>query len=394
MATPEQPQQPIVADETPPPVVLPACAAQHHIAPNICLRSPLFGIYQRRGRENLGIVKNLQIASFNGHEISFTGQRLNQGDFEVFVQMVRIAADRQDHTGLLRFSVREIIAALGRSYGKFARQAILDSFSRLQAGQISIVITRDGRRVYTYKGSLVDKFTYSHEEKTYLLRLNNDLTGLFNIGFTKLDWQQRLSLNSDLAKWLHGYFASNRSSFFPVRVRRLYELCGSHSQTKEFRRSIRIAMEELQRTGCIRSWKIDVHGRVQIVFSSPTQSEQPASRQPIIVIPLIKKDGEFPVYQQDIDQWQETFPGIDAKKALRRIAQWNHDNPSRRKTMSGIRRHISIWLGRDQDTANPTEQNGAVPSPRLETNEANAIAESEARRTREYLNSLYSEEVG
>lgn len=342
----------------------------------------------------MGIVKNLQIASFNGHEISFTGLRLNQGDFEVFVQMVRIAADRQDHTGLLRFSVREIIAALGRSYGKLAREAILESFSRLQAGQISIVITRDGRRVYTYKGSFVDKFTYSHEEKTYLLRLNNDLTGLFNIGFTKLDWQQRLSLTSDLAKWLNGYFASNRSSFFPVRVQRLYELCGSHSQIKEFRRSIRIAMQELQRTGCIRSWKIDDQNRVQIDFLLPTQAEQPASRQPVILIPLIKKDGEFPVYQEDIDQWQETFPGIDVKKALRRIAQWNHDNPSRRKTMSGIRRHISIWLGRDQDTANSPERTGAVPSSRLETIEANAIAESEARRTREYLNSLYSGEPG
>lgn len=70
---------------------------------------------------------------------------------------------------------------------------------------------------------------------------------------------------------------------------------------------------------------------------------------PLFKIPLIKRDGEFLVFQKDIDQWQDTFPGIDVLQILRNIRQWNFDNPAKRKTKGGIRKHISSWMGREQD---------------------------------------------
>jgi len=66
-------------------------------------------------------------------------------------------------------------------------------------------------------------------------------------------------------------------------------------------------------------------------------------------IPLNEKTKSFDVRQSDVDQWQETFPGVDVLAELRKCRQWSIDNPARRKTKAGIRQHISAWLGKEQD---------------------------------------------
>lgn len=75
--------------------------------------------------------------------------------------------------------------------------------------------------------------------------------------------------------------------------------------------------------------------------------------QPVVTIPLVQKNKTFTVSQTDIDQWQESFPGIDVTQELRTIRQWNIDNPKNRKTAAGIRKHISGWLAKKQDRARP-----------------------------------------
>lgn len=82
------------------------------------------------------------------------------------------------------------------------------------------------------------------------------------------------------------------------------------------------------------------------------------SQKEIIKIPLIKRDGEFLVYSNDLAQWQDTFPGINVLQELKKIRQWNLDNPDRRKTSRGIRKHITQWLSREQDKRSlPLPQN-------------------------------------
>lgn len=397
---------------TPPaPLKLPSFAVNDHLMPNVCLRSPLFGVLERRFSVP---VKDLPVASINGTQITFTGMRLGQGDFEVFVQLVRLTAHRQDNTGLLRFSVREIIRVLGRSHGQRTRQSILDSITRLQGGQVRIIFFENDTRKYTYNGSFVDEFAYSHLEKTYKVRLNNNIAKLFNLGWSKIAWHKRLKLHSDLAKWLHGYLVSFGTSFLPTKIAKIQQLCGSDiGRFRDFRCRITFALGELHKHGIILSWNIDekniVHVNVaeqeeQIPDGQPVDQVLPSTEEktdpipighaqpPLLLIPLIKKDGEFPVHQTDIDQWQEAFPGIDVKQSLNRIRQWSIDNPHRRKTMNGIRRHISTWLGRDQDAiagrilpVNSCQSASAAQ----EKQTADEYADREIRRTREYLESLY-----
>ena len=78
-------------------------------------------------------------------------------------------------------------------------------------------------------------------------------------------------------------------------------------------------------------------------------SEQKDSEPPVLSIPLVNRDGIFEVFQKDIDEWSDVFPGIDVKACLKYIRTWNKDNPKKRKTKSGIRRHITTWLEKEQN---------------------------------------------
>uniref|UniRef100_A0A6M3L7Z9 Putative DNA binding, helix-turn-helix domain containing protein n=1 Tax=viral metagenome TaxID=1070528 RepID=A0A6M3L7Z9_9ZZZZ len=90
-------------------------------------------------------------------------------------------------------------------------------------------------------------------------------------------------------------------------------------------------------------------------------AEPPNGSPPMLDIPLIERDGSFTVTKQMVEEWAETFPGVDVRRKLLHIRQWNRDNPSRRKTKAGIRKHITGWLAREQD-----KPPAAGAKPRLE----------------------------
>ena len=76
--------------------------------------------------------------------------------------------------------------------------------------------------------------------------------------------------------------------------------------------------------------------------------EDSSKQPPIISIPLINKT-EYPIYQTDITEWQDSYPAVDILQALRALRQWNISNPKRQKTPGGIRRHITGWLDKEQN---------------------------------------------
>lgn len=81
--------------------------------------------------------------------------------------------------------------------------------------------------------------------------------------------------------------------------------------------------------------------------------------QPVITIPLNNKS-EYPIMQPQINDWAELYPGVDVISELRAIKGWNMSNPTKRKTKSGILRHINTWLSDKQNKAASTRQAGGV----------------------------------
>ncbi len=100
------------------------------------------------------------------------------------------------------------------------------------------------------------------------------------------------------------------------------------------------------------------------VKNEKKDNKNTTSEKPVIEILLIEKDGTFQIFQNDIDEWKDTFPAVDIVSVLKRIRQWNKDNPGNRKTRGGIRKHISNWLGKEQDKSARLPKK---PDPKKET---------------------------
>lgn len=77
-------------------------------------------------------------------------------------------------------------------------------------------------------------------------------------------------------------------------------------------------------------------------------SDENHSPPPFISIPLNDKT-EFSVFTPMIDEWRNLFPKVDVEQELRNIRAWNLSDPKRRKTKSGVVKHITQWLAKEQN---------------------------------------------
>ena len=74
--------------------------------------------------------------------------------------------------------------------------------------------------------------------------------------------------------------------------------------------------------------------------------------QVFISIPVTgSKDGnqEYPLSHDQVAEWEQLFPAVDVRQTLREIRAWNMANPKRRKTASGVVRHVASWLTKEQN---------------------------------------------
>jgi hypothetical protein len=234
--------------------------------PNLCLRSALFGVIQRGRRK---AVKGELVAAVKGLDIRYTGWRLDQGDFDVLAHALHLASRQQEQSPSchVQFSAKGFLRGIGRTSGKSGRDWLKDSLRRLTASAVEIKAEiRHGcwAESYTYAGSLIDEFYYNVRERTYFLKINPKLASLFDAGWTMLQWPQRILLKTDLAKWLHGFYASHAVPY-PVKVATLKHLCGSEcNRLSDFRGKLRTSLEELSKCGVLESWEIDRQDKVHV----------------------------------------------------------------------------------------------------------------------------------
>jgi hypothetical protein len=78
------------------------------------------------------------------------------------------------------------------------------------------------------------------------------------------------------------------------------------------------------------------------------------SIDPVVINLPLNDQSEFPIVQSKVAEWQTLYPAVDVLQSLRHIRAWNDANPSRRKTKSGILRHIVAWLSKEQNQSKPS----------------------------------------
>jgi hypothetical protein len=232
--------------------------------PNAVLRGALFSVSQRRAW-----AKGELLASVDGVRITFTGQRFNQTDLDLWEMLVHLA--RQQPLGdRVDFTAHAILKALGRGTGKSQHQQLHDEILRLKASAVEITWTSDNK---SFIGGMVANGYRDKDTGRYIIILDKKMLELYEQGYSQVDWAQRQALgNNNLSKWLHGFYSSHAKPF-PYKVRTLKDLCGSTSKDlRDFRRMLKAALADLVTVGLIAGWHIDENDLVN-VDKIPTLSQ-------------------------------------------------------------------------------------------------------------------------
>jgi TrfA protein len=213
--------------------------------PKAALYSALFAPVMRGAR---AYMNRVEVASISDYKIIFTGQRLDQGDLDIFQWLIhqvrfKVANTRTD------FRQAEILKGTGRLDGTKNRQWLLSSLSRIQA--CALEIEHNG---IAYSGSLLHEFARDDSKGTYYAILNPRLAELFDRdfgGYAQVHFQQRQALKGkELAKWLHGFITgSTRPLTFSLEKLAMLANSG-YGRLRDFRNALDEAAEYVRQAGC------------------------------------------------------------------------------------------------------------------------------------------------
>ena len=90
-------------------------------------------------------------------------------------------------------------------------------------------------------------------------------------------------------------------------------------------------------------------------------AETETASAPKPLFPILLNDGSlFGFTKEQIAEWEELYPSVDVKQAMRNMQAWCKANPARRKAKKGILRFVTNWLVSDQNSGrNKRRQNTA-----------------------------------
>jgi hypothetical protein len=233
--------------------------------PNAVLRGALFSVSKRRAWADREL-----LASVDGIEIRFKGQRFNQTDLDLWEMLVHLA--RQQPLGnRVDFTANALLKALGRGTGATQHRQLHEEIVRLRAGTAEITWTKDRK---TFVGGMIAQAFRDDETGRYIVVLDPKMLTLYETGYSQVDWSQRHALGSNnLSKWLHGFYSSHAEPF-PYKVQTIKDLCGSTSKDlRDFRRMLKKSLDDLVAIGAITGWEIDQKDLVH-VQKVPTVSQR------------------------------------------------------------------------------------------------------------------------
>lgn len=229
----------IVDTEVPkvPEMLLPVCSDAYRSVPNGFLRSALFAVAKGRRR----FIDGEQLAAIDGIEIRYTGQRLDQGDLDVWESVLH-AVRVQEIGGRCRVTSYALLKLMGKTDTGKNRATLNKRITRLVASALTI---KQGR--YTYIGGLIRFAAKDEKTQQWVIELDEKLRPLFAADqFTHVEWAVRHKLDGKpLAQWLHGFYASHAAPF-PMRKETLLRLAGAENENpRSANQKLRKALDEV-----------------------------------------------------------------------------------------------------------------------------------------------------
>lgn len=187
--------------------------------PNGFLRSALFGAIAKGRRR---YINGEDLAAIDGVTIRYKGERLDQGDLDVWESVLH-AVRLQELGSQCRLTSYALLKLMGKTDTGKNRVTLQNRIERLVANALTV---KQGR--YSYIGSLISYAAKDEETQEWVIELDPRLRPLFAADqFTQIEWTVRHALNGhQIAQWLHGFYASHAKPF-PLKAETLLKLCGS-----------------------------------------------------------------------------------------------------------------------------------------------------------------------
>lgn len=235
--------------------------------PNAVLRGALFTVSKARDT----IKDARKIATVEGIEISFKGERFNQTDLDLLetllhLQRLHPMGDR------VEFSIDAVLRELGRGVSGKHHSELKNQLMRLMGGAIEIKWTKERK---AFGGTFITGYFRDDDTGRYVVMFNPKMLQLYGQGHTYINWAQRQALGQNsLAKWLHGFYASHAAPF-AYKVSTLQRLCGSTvERLGDFRKMLRLALTHLVEIGAFTGWEIEPKTDTLTVQKTPTGTQQ------------------------------------------------------------------------------------------------------------------------
>ncbi|MGK5049882.1 plasmid replication initiator TrfA [Janthinobacterium sp. GB4P2] len=202
-------------------VQLPLWPEPVRAVPNGFLRSALFGAIAKGKRR---YIDGEQLAALDGVEIRYTGQRLDQGDLDVWESVLH-AVRLQELGSQCRVTSYALLKLMGKTDTGKNRVTLNKRITRLVASALTV---KQGR--YSYIGSLIAGAAKDEETQEWVIELDAKLRPLYAADqFTQIEWAVRQELDGQqLAQWLHGFYATHAKPF-PMKVETLLNLSGGEN---------------------------------------------------------------------------------------------------------------------------------------------------------------------
>lgn len=225
--------------------------------PNGILRSALFGAIKKGPRRYMD--KEL-VAAVDGVEIRYTGQRLDQGDLDVW-ETVLHALRLQKLGSECRLTAYALLKLMGKTDTGKNRVTLQNRIERLVANALTV---KQGR--HSYMGNLIAGAIKDEDTQEWVIELNPKLRPLFaEDQFTQVEWAVRHALDGhQLAQWLHGFYASHAKPF-PMRMDTLLKLAGSEdANPRSAQQTLRKALQAVTEasTECGEGFRYKIIGNL------------------------------------------------------------------------------------------------------------------------------------
>lgn len=219
-------------------------------------RSALFRVGDKR--EKREILQKVEIATVEDYSLTFTGEEFRIDDEDVLLQLLHLAKGQEasEEGFKVMFSSASMLETLVWGSGAAAHERLRACIERLQNGSIALKHLVGRSKTRDFYGSFISAAAREGNARAskWVVWLNKTSARLL-MPKAELDWPIRISLRSDLARWLQTYIVSEAMGQYQDHdVEHLLRLSGSKAkEISNFKTSLKRALDELQACSAIVS---------------------------------------------------------------------------------------------------------------------------------------------